>query len=55
MVSVHTMVTVQAFNILEPRDGRCMIFCVQEGGLIERHARLFETMTYSPCEDMYAN
>ena len=38
MASVHTMVTVLAFNALEQGMVRCMIFCAhtQEGeGLVE--------------------
>ena len=55
MVSVHTTVTVQAFN--GTRDGRRMIFCahIHEGErLVKRHVRLFEK-TYSPGEDIYAS
>ena len=55
MASVHAKVIVQAFNGLEPRMEGAFFLCVQEGGLIERHARLFETTTYSPGEDTYAS
>ena len=58
MASVHTTVTVQAFNGLKHGIGRRMIFCAhtQEWEeLVERLALLFEAKTYSPGVDTYAS
>ena len=54
VASVHTTVTIQAFNGLEPGIvGDFLCAYPRGGGLIERHECLFET-TYSPGEDTYA-
>ena len=58
MASVHTTVSIQAFNGLEHGiEGACLFFVhAREGeGLIERLAYLFEAKTYSPGEDTYSS
>ena len=58
MASVHTTVSIHAFNGLEHGiAGACFLFVrAREGeGLIERLAYLFEAKTYSPGEDTYGS
>ena len=54
MASIHTTVTIQAFNGLEYGWKAHDFLCAhtQEGeGLLERHTRLFEVKTYLPGEE----